>query len=222
MDGGWHSDIFFRAGKCRVVRRPSTRPRLASSHPRSLGHRCAVSRGRLPTTVVKEGVSPTTAAKEDVHVSPNHVRSFAPAHSRPLTHPRVFSSCFAWIVCQASSSSSSYAAVVDTAFLGSHRRSLQRRTTRWPMGYVLNYMLDKLTEKSSLETRCVAVVFQAKRRAAEPQGPLQEEARPPARSPSPLASHATRWPPSLPARPLSSSSGTPRTPTRRTLPQSSW
>ena len=123
---------FFRAGKCRVVRRPSTRPRLASSHPRSLGHRCAVSRGRLPTTVVKEGVSPTTAAKEDVHVSPNHVRSFAPAHSRPLTHPRVFSSCFAWIACQASSSS--YATVADPAFLGSHRRSSRRRTTRQPRG----------------------------------------------------------------------------------------
>ena len=41
-------------------------------------------------------------------------------------------------------------------------------------GHVPDYVLDKLTKKSSLETRCVAVVFQAKCRAAEPQGPLQE------------------------------------------------
>ena len=35
-------------------------------------------------------------------------------------------------------------------------------------GHVLDYVLDKLTKKSSLKMRCNAVVFQAERQATEP------------------------------------------------------
>ena len=49
-------------------------------------------------------------------------------------------------------------------------------------GHVLVYVLDKLTEKSSLETRCVTVVFQAERWAAArspspPPPPPQQDGR---------------------------------------------
>ena len=44
------------------------------------------------------------AAKEDVPVSPAHVRSYVPAYSRPLTCVRVFSSSFDKISCWALSS----------------------------------------------------------------------------------------------------------------------
>ena len=44
-------------------------------------------------------------AKEDKRVSPNRVRSFAPAYLRLLTRARVFSSSFAKVTCRASYSS---------------------------------------------------------------------------------------------------------------------
>ena len=92
-----------RQGKCRVVRRPSKRPRPRESHPWSPGRRCVVARGRLPTTGSAAGEAQgfgvaaenSSVAKENVSVSLDRVRSFSSAcYLRPLTQVRAFSSSF--------------------------------------------------------------------------------------------------------------------------------